>query len=191
MRKSAPTNASPFLSGSNTLIRNFGLALIGSCLLTLSSYLSVPMVPVPITMQTLAVTLIGALYGWRLGFATVVFWLAQGAMGLPVFAGGASGPAALMGPTGGYLVAFPFAAVATGWLIQGAKVDKPILAMSSMLIGNAICLLGGLAWLSTFTGLEQAFALGVAPFIPGAIIKSMMGVAALRLVYEIGRARLK
>ncbi|MEL7232687.1 MAG: biotin transporter BioY [Pseudomonadota bacterium] len=105
------------VSGSR-IAKYVGLALIGSGLLTLSSYLSVPMFPVPITMQTLAVTVIGALYSWRLGFATVVFWLAQGAMGLPVFAGGASGIAALFGPTGGYLIAFPFAATATGFLVQ-------------------------------------------------------------------------
>ncbi|MEM7493663.1 MAG: biotin transporter BioY [Pseudomonadota bacterium] len=172
------------------LAKYFGLAVIGSCLLTLSSYLAVPMVPVPITMQTLAVTVIGALYGWRLGFATIVFWLIQGAMGLPVFAGGASGPAVFLGFSAGYLIAFPLAAAATGWLTQiGWGRGRPMMAFLSMLIGNAICLIVGTAWLSTFIGAEAAFLSGFAPFIPGAIIKSVMGVGCLYLAYHFTRAK--
>ncbi|MEM1087719.1 MAG: biotin transporter BioY [Pseudomonadota bacterium] len=172
------------------IFKYIGLPVIGSCLLTISSYLSVPMVPVPITMQTLAVTLIGALYGWRLGFATVVFWLAQGAMGLPVFAGGASGLVAFGGPTAGYLIAFPFAAAATGLLTQiGWGRGRPVLAFLAMLIGNAICLIVGTAWLSVLIGFEPAFLVGFAPFIPGAVIKSAMGVASLYLWHQIARSR--
>ncbi|MEL6745054.1 MAG: biotin transporter BioY, partial [Pseudomonadota bacterium] len=81
------------------------LLLLGSAVLSLSSYVAIPMVPVPITMQTLAVTVIGAVFGWRLGMAAVWLWLAYGAAGLPVFAGGASGLSHFVGPTAGYLFA--------------------------------------------------------------------------------------
>ena len=92
--------------------------LVGSALLAVASQIKVPMVPVPMTMQTFAVTLIGALYGWRLGAITILAWLAQGAMGLPVLAGGAAGLLHFAGPTGGYLVAFPIAGAVTGWLAE-------------------------------------------------------------------------
>ena len=83
--------------------------LLGTLFLTLSSYIVVPMVPVPMTMQTFAVTMVGALFGWRLGAATIIAWLVEGAIGFPVLAGGTGGLFAFMGPTAGYLFAFPAA----------------------------------------------------------------------------------
>ena len=110
---------------------------IGAVALTVSSYLVIPMVPVPITMQTLAVTLVGALYGWRLGAATVVIWLLLGAADFPVFAGGAGGLSQFIGPTGGYLIAFPFGAAATGALVaRGWNADRFGLAFLAMLVGS-------------------------------------------------------
>lgn len=158
------------------------LVLGGTLLLSISSYIAIPMIPVPITMQTLAVTTIGALYGWRLGFVTVAAWLLQGAVGLPVFAGGAGGIAHLLGPTAGYLVAFPIAAAATGWLVQrGWNARRMGLAFAAMLIGNLICLTVGVAWLAIQIGFDPALAAGFAPFLPGALIKAGMGVIVLRL----------
>jgi biotin transport system substrate-specific component len=93
------------------------LAVIGSILLTISAKIQVPFWPVPMTMQTLVVLVLGVAYGWRLAGATVLLYLAQGALSLPVFAGG-GGLAYMSGPTGGYLVGFLLAAVAVGWLAE-------------------------------------------------------------------------
>lgn len=159
------------------------LILIGCLALTGSSYVAIPMVPVPITGQTLAVTLIGALYGWRLGMLTIAVWLGLGAAGLPVFSGGSGGADAFTGPTAGYLVAFVFAAGATGWLVeQGWNAARWGLAFAAMLIGNAICLTVGAGWLASQIGTELALSNGLYPFLPGAVIKSAMGAGALVLV---------
>jgi biotin transport system substrate-specific component len=132
-------------------------------------------------MQTLAATLIGALYGWRLGALTIAVWLLQGALGLPVFANGAGGIPHLLGRTGGYLFAFPIAAAATGWLaVRGWTGDRVVRAFLAMLAGNALCLGIGGAWLAILIGAEKAFWLGVAPFVLGAIVKSALGAAILK-----------
>lgn len=157
--------------------------LFGTLVLTASSHVSVPMVPVPMTMQTLAVTLVGALYGWRLGGLTILVWLAQGALGLPVFAGGTGGLARFLGPTGGYLLAFPVAGALTGWLVERGWHDgRVVLAFAAMLIGNALCLLLGGAWLAAMVGVQKAIAVGVAPFVLGGVLKSVLGAALLKAI---------
>lgn len=114
---SAPS-FSPLRLQERTLALRIAAVIAGTALLALSSYITVPMLPVPITMQTFAVTLIGALYGWRLGAVTVLAWMAEGAMGLPVFANGTSGFIVFAGPTAGYLLTFPVMAALTGWLAE-------------------------------------------------------------------------
>lgn len=157
--------------------------LFGTLVLTASSHVSVPMVPVPMTMQTLAVTLVGALYGWRLGGLTILVWLAQGALGLPVFASGTGGLARFLGPTGGYLLAFPVAGALTGWLVErGWQGERVVLAFAAMLIGNALCLLLGGAWLAAMVGVQKAIAVGVAPFVLGGVLKSVLGAALLKAI---------
>lgn len=156
--------------------------LAGTAILTASSYIQVPFYPVPMTMQTLAVTLVGAFLGWRLGTATVVAWLAAAAAGLPVLAGShLAGPAAFVGSTAGYLVAFPLAAALTGWLAErGWNGQRPLLAFAAMLLGNALCLALGGAWLAVLVGPEKAIALGVLPFLAGGLVKSALGAALLK-----------
>ena len=157
--------------------------LAGSLFLTLSSYLEVPMIPVPVTMQTFAVALVGALYGWRLGGLTIVAWLMQGALGLPVLAGGAAGAAHFVGPTAGYLFAFPVAGMAVGWLAErGWNGRRPWRAFAAMLIGNGLCLVLGAAWLAALIGLEPAIMTGLAPFLIGAVLKAGLGALTLRLM---------
>lgn len=168
------------LSGRSPALQAAAVVL-GSLLLALSSHISVPMFPVPMTMQTLAVTLIGAAYGWRLGALTVITWLAQGALGLPVLAGGAAGVPHFVGPTGGYLLAFPLAAALCGWLAERGWGGTHVLrAFLSMLLGNLLCLALGAAWLSVSVGAGQAMALGVLPFVAGAALKSVLGAALLK-----------
>lgn len=163
--------------------------LLGTLLLALSSQVSVPMFPVPMTMQTLAVTLIGAAYGARLGVVTVLAWLAEAAFGLPVLAGGAGGVQHFAGPTGGYLLAFPLAAALCGWLAErGWDGAYPLRAFVSMLLGNALCLALGAAWLAASIGASQAIAAGVLPFVLGALLKSVLGAALLHLLDRGTRA---
>ena len=174
---------SPLRLESRSLAWQAGAVIVGSLLLALSSQIKVPMYPVPMTMQTFAVTLVGALYGWRLGGLTILVWLAQGALGLPVFAGGSGGFVRFFGPTAGYLLAFPIAGALTGWLVErGWNGSKLLLACAAMLIGNALCLVLGAAWLAAMVGLPKAIAVGVAPFLLGAALKSVLGAGVLKLI---------
>lgn len=180
---------SPLDLQSRPLAWKAGAVVLGTLFLTLSSYVEVPMVPVPITMQTFAVAMVGALYGWRLGAITIIAWLVEGAIGLPVLAGGASGALHFVGPTGGYLFAFPVMGAFVGWLAErGWNGKLPALAFVSMLLGNALCLLLGAAWLAVVIGVEPAFVHGVAPFIIGGVLKSALGAALLALLAR-GKAR--
>ncbi len=181
--------ATPFDLQSRPLSWKIAAVVFGTLLLTVSSYIEVPMVPVPVTMQTFAVALVGALYGWRLGALTVMAWLGQAMLGMPVLSGGAGGAQHFMGPTAGYLFAFPLAAALCGWLAErGWNGNRPIRAFIGMLLSNAVCLLFGAAWLAPMIGLEQAITLGVTPFLVGAVLKSALGAAVLKLMAR-GRMR--
>ena len=137
------------------------------------------MQPVPLTLQTLAVPVIGAVFGWRLGTATVLAWLAAAFCGLPVLAGGHF--IQFAGPTAGYLFAFPFAAALCGWLAsKGWNGERVLLALASMLIGNLLCLALGGGWLSLSLGVDKALAVGVMPFLVGAALKSAVGAGILK-----------
>ncbi|MEQ8402243.1 MAG: biotin transporter BioY [Roseitalea porphyridii] len=157
-----------------------GAVVLGTMLLAASSYVEVPLKPVPVTMQTLAVALVGALYGWRLGAITITAWLVQGAMGLPVLAGGAAGAHHFVGPTAGYLFAFPVAGAAAGWLAErGWNGHRVVLAFLGQLISNLLCLVLGAAWLALLVGPELAITSGVMPFLVGALLKAVTGAAIL------------
>jgi biotin transport system substrate-specific component len=177
----SPPASSPFPLQGRSLSWQIGAVIVGTLFLALSSYIKVPMLPVPMTMQTFAVTLVGALMGWRLGGLTIVAWLAEGALGLPVLSGGASGLQHFVGPTGGYLLAFPIAGMLVGWLAQRGWNGRHVgLAFAAMLLGNATCLVLGAAWLSTLVGFDKALMVGVVPFLAGAVVKSALGAATLR-----------
>lgn len=174
---------SPLDLRSRPLAWRVGAVGLGTLFLALSSYIEVPMVPVPVTMQTFAVMLVGALYGWRLGAITIIAWLAEAAIGLPVLSGGAAGAHHFVGPTAGYLFAFPVAGALVGWLAErGWNGRKPVLAFVSILLGNVLCLVVGGAWLAVLFGAEVAWTSGVAPFILGGVLKSALGAALLALL---------
>lgn len=158
-----------------------GAVILGILLLSGASYAVIPMVPVPITLQTLAVGLLGAVYGWRLGGLTVILWLIAAALGLPVLASGTAGIARFMGPTAGYLFAFIFATLFMGWVAErGWNERRPLLAFLGMLASNLICLILGASWLALQIGVHKAVAKGVLPFLPGAVIKSVIAVILLK-----------
>ncbi|NVP56360.1 biotin transporter BioY [Mycoplana rhizolycopersici] len=178
-----PSGFDPLRLGARSLPLRVAFVLAGTLALALASRISVPMVPVPITMQTFAVTMIGALYGWRLGTVTVLAWLGEAMVGLPVLAGGAGGIAPFAGPTAGYLVAFPLMAAMVGWLAErGWTGARLVRSFAAHFAANIFCLVLGGAWLATLIGTEKALMLGVVPFILGAVLKSALAAALLKAV---------
>jgi biotin transport system substrate-specific component len=156
--------------------------VVGFSLLTaLSAQIVIPIGPVPITGQTFAVLLTGALLGSRLGAMAMIVYLIEGASGLPFFYGGTSGIAHLLGPTGGYLIAFPAAAFITGAFAEHGWDKRFLTALASMAIGSAVIMLSGWVWLAliTNTALATAFQITVLKFIPGDIIKILLAAAVL------------
>ena len=135
---------------TNALMRNAALAVAGSIVLWMSAKIQIPFYPVPLTMSTLAVLLIGAAYGWRLGLVTVALYLAEGAAGLPVFAGTPEkgiGLAYMLGGTGGYLVGYLPAVGAVGWLAERGFDRNFFTTAVAMLVGNVLIYAPGLLWL--------------------------------------------
>ncbi|WP_312943398.1 biotin transporter BioY [Agrobacterium sp.] len=164
-----------------TLLGKVVLVVVGTLALAIASQISVPMVPVPITMQTFAVTMIGALYGWRLGGLTVLAWLAEAMVGFPVLAEFKSGIAPFMGPTAGYLVAFPLMAIFVGFLTEkGISANRLFAGFSMHLAANLLCLLLGWMWLAQVIGAEKAWIAGVVPFLIGAVLKSALAATVLK-----------
>ena len=164
--------------GASRPLRALLLALLGSVLLTISAKLEVPFYPVPMTMQTLVVLLIGMAFGARLGVATVALYLAEGAAGLPVFAGTPEkglGLAYMMGPTGGYLLGFVLAAAIAGWIVERRR-DAAGLALA-VLAGSIAIYASGVLWLASFVGFGKALELGLVPFLWGDLLKAGLAFA--------------
>jgi biotin transport system substrate-specific component len=157
------------------------ILILGASLLTaLAARIAVPLpwTPVPITGQTFAVLLTGAVLGPRRGALAMLAYLAEGAAGLPVFAGGTGGVAPFFGPTAGYLLAFPLAASVTGWLCARGW-DRNFLSMAAaMLLGSSVIFALGLIVLSRFMPAAQVLDAGLLPFIPGDLIKSSLAALA-------------
>lgn len=167
------------LAPSPTLGR--ALAVTAFALLTALSAQAevlIPGTPVPFTFQTLAVLLAGALLGARLGAASQTAYLLAGAAGLPVFAGGAAGAAHLFGPSGGYLLAAPAAALVAGALV--ARSRGLVTTVLALLAGLATMYAGGVAWLSVLGGMTMAVALGLKPFLAADLVKVGVAGAVVR-----------
>jgi biotin transport system substrate-specific component len=162
------------------IVRQVGLVIGFSLLTALSAQVVIPG-PVPITGQTFAVLLTGALLGSRLGAMAMIAYLIEGASGLPFFAGGAAGIAHLMGQTGGYLIAFPAAAFITGAFAEQGWDRKYLTAVAAMAIGSVVIVLFGCLWFSFLTRTSPlvAFQFTVLKFIPGDIIKITLAAAVL------------
>lgn len=163
------------------------LMAVGSLLLTASAKISVPMWPVPMTMQTCAVLVIGMAFGWRLAAGTVLLYLAEGAVGLPVFTGTPERGIGLLymaGPTGGYLVGFLVAASVVGWLAERGFDRRLLSGVAALIIGDVLLFACGVAWLSALIGFDKAIAVGVMPFLLGEGLKIVLAAALLRLGWQ-------
>lgn len=179
-------------SADRPLVRQAALAVLGSLLLWASAKVQVPMWPVPMTMQSFVVLVIGMAYGSRLGAATVAFYLAQGAAGLPVFAGTPQhgiGIAYMVGPTGGYLVGFLLVAVTMGWLAERGWDRTLPKAVAAMAIGTVLLFVPGVAWLAVLIGPTKAVAAGLLPFVVGSLVKLALAAAVLPLAWRAVEAR--
>ena len=155
------------------------LVVFGSLLLAASAQFKIPLYPVPATGQTLVVLLIGMTYGPRLGGITIAAYLFEGALGLPVFAGGAAGAAVLMGPTAGYLFGFLLAALAMGYPAERGMGRTVVSTIAAMVIGNCVVYLCGALWLADFIGFSQAILMGVLPFLYGDALKLVVAAGLM------------
>jgi|ERR1051325_3183830 biotin transport system substrate-specific component len=162
-------------------VRQAGLVIGFSLLTALSAQVVIPMWPIPITGQTFAVVLAGALLGSRLGAIAMITYLIEGAVGLPFFSAGQGGVAHLLGPTGGYLIAFPAAAFITGAFAEHGWDRKFLTAAAAMAIGSLVIMFSGWMWFSLVMRTSPALTLfaTVIKFIPGDLIKISLAAAVL------------
>ena len=160
---------------SAELLRIFALAVFGSLLVAGAAQIEVPMIPVPMTLQTLAVLAVGSAYGARLGAATLALYTTEGAVGIPVFAQMKTGLAVIGGPTGGYIVGFIIAAALVGYLSE-KNWDRSFVKMfAAAILGALVLYLPGLVWLHQFAnGWRQTLEWGIMPFLIGDLIKAAL-----------------
>ena len=169
--------------GSARWAANAALVVAGSVLLWASAKIQVPFYPVPMTLQTLAIMVIAASFGMRLGVATVLLYLAEGAFGLPVFAGTPEkgiGLAYMIGPTGGYLAGYIFAVALVGWLAERGFDRNIFKIFGAMFVGNTIVFALGIVWLGTLLGWDKPILdWGLYPFILGDLTKIALAASAV------------
>lgn len=166
------------------------LLVVAASLLTAAAAqfeIRLPWTPVPITGQTFMVLLAGIVLGPRRAFLAQSLYLLEGACGLPFFAGGAAGAAHLIGPSGGYLVSFPFAALVTGLLAERAWDRHPVTMFCAMLLGSTVIFGVGLAQLARFVVPGELIASGLAPFAIGDVLKAALAAGVFPFVWKLVR----
>ena len=189
---------------SSRYLRAAALMVMGSAFIALCAQVAVPLWPVPITGQTLAVLVVGMAYGWRLGGATLSLYLCEGAAGLPVFANFSGGPAVLAGPTAGYLLGFVVGAALAGRLAERGWDRSVWHSAAAMALCSLLILACGVVWLFVFylapgatsngaDGLSEAWTAvlssGVLPFLPGDAVKCVLGSWILPAARKLTRER--
>ena len=180
---------------SRTRAMDVVLIVAGAALTAVSAQIAVPLWPVPITGQTLAVLLVGVTLGAVRGGLSMVLYAILGIVGLPVFSESSSGWGVIAGPSGGYIIGFIFAAILTGWLAQREWDRKLLRAFVAFLAGSVVTFAFGLPWLATYLGavgvpndLNSVLAAGLYPFILGGIVKSILGAGIITLAWvAVGR----
>ncbi|MER9596974.1 biotin transporter BioY [Mesorhizobium sp. M0244] len=174
--------------GAARLAGQLLLAIAGTLLLILSAKTKVMLGPVDISMQTLAVFLIAAAFGMRLGVATLVLYMAEGALGIPVFQSTPEkgiGIAYMLGSTGGYLAGFVVMAAIVGWAADRGWDRHPIKLFNAMLVAEIVMMAMGFAWLALLIGPEKSWQFGVVPFIVGDLIKVALAASLVPAVWSL------
>lgn len=172
-----------------SLAYQLAIVLGASLLVALFAQVAIPLpfTPVPITGQTYAVLLVGAALGSRRGALSMLVYLAQGGLGLPFFAGGSSGWARVLGPSGGYLLSYVLAAFVVGLLAERGWDQRFGTSIVAMILGEVVIYAVALPWLGKFVGLDRAVALGLLPFVPGDAVKLLLAAASLPVAWRILR----
>jgi|TARA_B110001452_G_C15188972_1_gene412877 biotin transport system substrate-specific component len=170
------------------ILKNVFFALIGTVLLAISSKIKIPFYPVPMTMQTLVVLLLGIVLGWKLGLATVALYLFEGIIGLPVFSGSPEKGVGLIyftGPTMGYLIGFLFAVYFAGWFEFKGNLFNRFLRL---IFSVSLIYIFGLLWLGTLIGWEKPlFQLGVQPFLFAELFKILIILFSLSKLKKLNQ----
>lgn len=174
------------LLGAPSFAKGTAMVLFGSVLVAASAQVSVPMYPVPMTLQTLAISLIGLTYGSRLAGLTLLAYLGQGALGAPVFAGGVGGPLHLAGPTAGFLFAFPLMAWMTGWLVERGLNRGVIRLFVAAFVPSLLLFVPGALWLSAALSVDlgRGMDLAVWPFQGGGLVKSALAAVIVAAAWR-------
>ena len=170
---------------SKALLKELALVGGGVAMLGLLAQVVIPLVPVPITGQTLGVLVLGASYGSRRALITMIAYLLLGAAGLPLFAEAGSGTAVLFGATGGYLIGMTAAAWLMGFFSEKKQDRKLTRVLAIFALGHTVIFACGLAWLAQLMSWEQAIAVGFTPFIPGMIIKTLIASGVMPTAWRI------
>ncbi len=158
------------------------IACVGSCFLAIMSQFAIPLIgtPVPVTLQTLAVFLLGGILGSRRAAYSVIAYLIQGCCFLPVFAGGVTNPIWIMSPLAGFLISFVIAAFIIGKITEKKPQAHILYIVGALVVGQLVIFGLGMIWLSFYVGASKAFLFGVVPFLSGAALKIMVGSLAIR-----------
>ena len=175
----------------NSFLRELMIVLGASLIICLSGPIAIylPFTPVPITLQCHVILLLAALLGSKRGALAVIAYLAEGAMGLPVFAGAKGGIIHLLGPTGGYLIGYAAAAFATGFLMEKVFKRTPMNTLYAMGIGNILLYAFGLPWLSLYCGWQLALNSGCSPFLIGDFLKLIVAGKLLQKIRNFTEAK--
>ena len=180
------------------MVTNLATVILGTLVLTAAAKISVPVWPVPVTLQSFAVAALAAGFGWRIGVATVMLYIAQGMAGLPVFATG-GGPAYILGPTGGFILGWVPMAFVIGLVADRGASGKPVSLFAAMVAGNAISFALGFGWLlamgASAAWIDQsnlvasAFEKAVQPFIVWDLLKMAFAAVTVAGVWTLARRR--
>lgn len=180
--------------GAVRLAANLATVVIGTMLLTVAAKISVPVWPVPVTLQSFAVAALAAGFGWRIGVATVLLYIAEGMSGLPVFASG-GGPAYILGPTGGFIVGWLPMAFVIGLAADRGASGRPLPLFGAMIVGDAISFALGFVWLlamgASAAWIDQtnmvasAFEKAVQPFILWDVLKMALAAISIAGVWAL------
>ena len=168
-----------------TLVMDVVLVVAGAALVTVLAQVAIPLWPVPITGQTLAVLLVGSTLGWARGAISMVLYAVLGLVGLPVYSDGSHGAGVLFGATGGYIIGFIVSAALVGWLAERQWDRKVLKAIVTFVAGSVVVFAIGLPWLAVVlhTDLPTTLQYGLYPFIIGGIIKAVIAAGVLPLAW--------
>jgi len=180
------TNKIETLTKRRSVAITISAVFAGSLLLALLARLSIPVPfsPVPITGQTFGILFLGTVLGSRIGTLSVIMYISEGLMGLPVFAGGSMGFLCLLGPTGGYLIGFIPAVYLAGYLSEKGFINNISTTLITMIFGTIVIFIFGISWLAVTAGFNTALSIGLYPYLPGAAVKIILATV---VAYSINR----